>query len=71
MWMTLFPAQSEWSHVVVWIASFLALRPVLLAADSVASTVCGSTSRALACEKVDPNLVVAALVGGSSREHHD
>ena len=39
MWMTLLPAQGEWSHVIVWIASFLSLPPVLLAADSVASTV--------------------------------
>ena len=35
----LFLPQREWSRVVVWIASFLALPPVLLAADSVASTV--------------------------------
>ena len=35
----LFLAQSEWSHVVVWIASFLALPPVLLAADSVSTKV--------------------------------
>ena len=39
IWMTLFLAQSEWSHVVVWIVSCLALPPVLLAADIVASAV--------------------------------
>ena len=37
--MTLFLAHSEGSHVVVWIASLLALPPVLLAAESVARTV--------------------------------
>ena len=66
--MTLFPAQSEWSHVVVWIASFLTLPPVLLAADSVASTVVVDQPSA-GVSKEDPHLVMAALVSGSNAEN--
>ena len=66
--MFLFPARSAWSHVVVWIASFLAVPPVLLAADSVASTVVVDQP-SVGVRKVDPNLVVAALVSGSNAEN--
>ena len=66
--MTLFPAQSEWSHVVVWIASFLALPPFLLAADSVAGTVVVDQPSA-GVSKEDPHFVMAALVSGSNAEN--
>ena len=51
-----------------WSASFLAVPPVLLAADSVASTVVVDQP-SVGVRKVDPNLVVAALVSGSNAEN--
>ena len=55
-------------HVVTKMASFLALSPVLLAADSVASTVMVDHP-SVGVSRVDPGLVVATEVGGSNAKN--
>ena len=67
-WITRFLCTSEWSHVVIKVASYVALSPVKLAADSAASTVMVNQPSVGAWE-LDPSLVEATLVGGSNAEN--